>query len=156
MALVVEALFGYAWPPYFFGSVCWWSQAETLWRGHVLKPRIGVSVGWMRFSDETQQKAHGIFQRNTGFVGCGTFRGSLQVSLFSTPIFWEGWWIFLGWQQHCNHLKCPWVTVRFFAKRLRPWPSRWSTPQWNCKGCETNPMSAVIKTHQWHSIILVG
>lgn len=107
MALVVvSALFGYAWPPYFSGSVRCCSQAETLWRGLVFR-----SVGCAS-PIETKQKLFWIFfGETTGRCGVFFFQGEGFIP-FQTIFFFV---IFLGgWQQHC-HLKCP-VTVRLVEK----------------------------------------
>ena len=115
MALVVvSALFGYAWPPYFSGSVRCCSQAETLWRGHILKPwffgRLDVLLPL-----KTQQKLLWIFfsEKPRGVVVFFLFRGESFIpfqTIFFLVIF-RG-----GWQQHC-HLKCP-VTVRLVEKTV--------------------------------------
>lgn len=111
MALVVvSALSGYAWPPYFSGSVRCCSQAETLWRGHILKPwffgRLDVLLPL-----KPNKSFSGFFFGETTGVLRFFFQGEGFIP-FQTIFFLV---IFLGgWQQHC-HLKCP-VTVRLVEK----------------------------------------
>ena len=122
MALVVvSALFGYAWPPYFSGSVRCCSQAETLWRGHILKPWFFGRLDVLLPLKPNKSFSGFFFQRNHGALLCFfLFRGESFIP-FQTIFFFV---IFRGgWQQHC-HLKCP-VTVRLVEKTVIL--SRWST-----------------------------
>ena len=97
MALVVvSALFGYAWPHYFSGSVRCCSQAETLWRGHILKPwffgrldvflRLKPNKNFSVFFRETTGRCCVFFFRGEDFIPFQTifFFGNFLVGLATT------------------------------------------------------------------------